>query len=217
MRNKQLNLQQQQTLFTAYIRDPLHRPMPSGVKPERMSMYAELIFNNIESFLSNNFPVIRKIHTTPQWLQLVRDFFVQHASKTPYFAEIPEEFLSYLQAERNNPEDYPFLLELAHLEWVEMALAIAQDELIANIHTENLLNQPIRLSPLALSFAYQYPVQQISPDFLPTSPPEQPTFLVVYRNPADEVKFMLTNAITYQLLALIKAQPRLVASAYFSR
>ena len=31
--------------------------------------------------------------------------------------------------ERDNEADFPFLLELAHYEWVEMALSIAKDDL----------------------------------------------------------------------------------------
>jgi hypothetical protein len=38
--------------------------------------------------------------------------------------------IAYLQNERKtNADDYPFILELAHYEWVEMALSIAQEEL----------------------------------------------------------------------------------------
>jgi hypothetical protein len=211
------DFQQQQAGFTAYIKAPLHHPMPADVKPERMAMYAELIFNNVESFLSNTFPVLKKILANAQWRQLVRDFFSQHSSKTPYFSDIPQEFLAYCQDERNNPDDYPFLLELAHYEWVEMAVAIAQDELVINQDVDDLLNKHMRLSPLAWLLAYQYPVQHISPDFLPTKVPVQPTFLVVYRNQADDVKFIAINPITYRLLTLIQEKPGLVAVDYLQQ
>jgi len=191
--------------------------MPADVKPERMAMYAELIFNNVESFLSNTFPVLKKILSKAQWRQLVRDFFSQHSSKTPYFSDIPQEFLAYCQDERNNPDDYPFLLELAHYEWVEMAVAIAQDELVINQNVDDLLNKHMRLSPLAWPLAYQFPVQQISPDFLPTEAPEQPTFLVVYRNQADDVKFIAINPITYRLLTLIQEEPGWLTADYLQQ
>lgn len=206
MHSKPLNLAAQQAQFTAYVRDPEHTDVPLSLQPRRMIMYAELIFNNVESFLSSNFPVIRKILTETQWLQLVRDFFIQHTSKTPYFVEIPEEFLSYLQDGRKNVDDYPFLLELAHYEWVEMALSVSQETLSINPPVTNLIDQPVQLSALAWPLAYQYPVQQISPDFLPLEAPNQPTFLLVYRNEVDEVKFMDINPVTYRLLQLIGEQ-----------
>lgn len=210
-------LQQHQASFTAYIRDPLHQPMPSDVKPERMAMYAELMFNNVESFLSSNFPVIHTILRTEQWQTLVRDFFIHHRSATPYFVGIPEEFLGYLQDERQNLSDYPFLLELAHYEWVEMALSIAQETQGINPPINDLLNARIQLSPLAWVLAYQYPVQQISPAYLPIEAPEQPTFLVVYRDEEDTVKFLSINLMTYQLLSLIQTQAGCLAGDYLAQ
>jgi hypothetical protein len=44
-------------------------------------------------------------------------------------------------------------------------------------------------------------------------PPEQPTFLVVYRDPKDEVRFLEITPVTYQLLALIQEQPGQTAAA----
>jgi uncharacterized protein len=191
--------------FTQYIRDPATNPAPADVQPERMAMYRELIFNNIESFLTGNFPVIRKILDDEQWLELAQDFFLKHACKTPYFSEIAEEFLDYLENERSNPDDLPFLLELAHYEWVEMALSIAKEDI--NPHQQiidNLLHQTITLSPLAWPLLYQFPVQNIAPDYLPLMPPEQPTCLLAYRGTDDEVKFIEINPMTYRLLEIIQ-------------
>ena len=193
--------------FTRYIRDPGNHPVPAGVKPERMAMYRELIFNNINGFLTNTFPVIRKILNDRQWHELVQDFFVNHKSKTPYFAEIAEEFLTYLESERDTSEDYPFLLELAHYEWVEMALSIATEETAVNPQVpENIMDSKITLSPLAWPLAYRYPVHRISPDYLPLEPPEHTTFLIAYRDLSDQVKFIDINPMVYQLLEIIQQE-----------
>ncbi|MDP1773778.1 MAG: putative DNA-binding domain-containing protein [Methylobacter sp.] len=191
--------------FAAYIRDPENNPPPADVKPQRMAMYRELFFNNIDSFLSANFPVLRALLDDRQWFELGQDFFVKHASRTPHFSQIPEEFLDYLQNERDSSGDFPFMLELVHYEWVEMALSIAKETVPANPpNLDNLQNQHIRLSPLAWPLAYQYPVQKISPDFLPEAVPELATFLIVYRNPDDEVNFIEITPITYRLLEIIQ-------------
>jgi hypothetical protein len=191
--------------FAAYIRDPENNPSPADVKPQRMAMYRELFFNNIDSFLSANFPVLRAILNDRQWFELGQDFFAKHACQSPHFSEIPEEFLEYLQNERDGSKDFPFMLELAHYEWVEMALSIAKEAAPANQQNlDDWHNLCIRLSPLAWPLAYQYPVQKISPDFLPESAPEQATFLVVYRNPEDEVNFIEITPITYRLLQIIQ-------------
>jgi hypothetical protein len=202
--------------FASYIRDPENNPAPADVKAQRMAMYRELFFNNVESFLSSSFPVLRSILDDNRWFGLAQDFFASHRCQSPYFSEIPEEFLDYLQNERDNPDDLPFLLELAHYEWVETALAIAKMDVIANSRgdIDNLLNERIALSPLAWPLAYQYPVQQLSPDFLPTVAPEQPTFLIVYRNIDDEVHFSQITGITYRLLQLIQENEGLTAEDY---
>jgi hypothetical protein len=201
--------------FSAYLRNPEKHPAPSDVKPERMAMYRELFFNNIDNFLSVNFPVLRKILSDAQWRELAEDFYARHTCNTPYFSEIAEEFLDYLQSERDNPNDLPFMLELAHYEWAEMALSIAKEEVSLNPpFSGDWSAATLQLSPLAWPLAYRFPVHRIAPDYQPQEPPEQPTFLVVYRDPKDEVRFLEITPVTYQLLALIQEQPGQMAAAY---
>ncbi len=200
------DFKRKQAEFAAYIRDPINNPCPSDVEKLRMDTYRELFFNNVDSFLSSNFPVLRQILNDQQWFDLSQDFFNKHACRSPYFSEIPEEFLSYLQNERDTTDDYPFLLELAHYEWVEMALSIAKETFVPTdpVFIENLPERSIILSPLAWALVYRFPVQQISPDFLPKTPPDLPTYLVVYRNEQDEVHFLQINAMTFRLLQIVE-------------
>ncbi|MEY4767559.1 MAG: hypothetical protein RL637_198, partial [Pseudomonadota bacterium] len=127
------NFRQIQQQFTDYIRYPNGSVPPIQVPEQRIAIYRELLLNNVNSFLTAGFPVLHQILTAEQWSELTSDFFARHRCESPYFCEIAEEFLTYLQQERNQIpaaiDDYPFLLELAHYEWVEMALSIAQIEL----------------------------------------------------------------------------------------
>ncbi len=191
--------------FTRYIRNPAENPPPADVKTERIAMYRELIFNNIDSFLANNFPVIRTILSDADWYALIQDFFARHTCHTPYFSEIAGEFLNYLQNERADAADYPFLLELAHYEWVEMALSIAKEDIRQNaLPSADFAACMVALSPLAWPLIYRYPVQQISPGFLPAEAPGEPTCLIAYRDLNDEVKFAEINAMTYRMLEIIQ-------------
>jgi len=192
-----------QQAFSAYIRDPGNNPIPADVKPERIAMYRELLHNNIDCFLSNAFPIIKETLDSQLWQTLVNDFFARHRSSSPYFSGIPEEFLDYLAKERlDTPGDPPFLLELAHYEWVEMALAIAENEApnLDMATLKNPLDSCIKLSPVAWTLAYRFPVQQIGRDNQPAEAPPNPTYLAVYRNREDEIHFLELNALTYQLL-----------------
>lgn len=205
MTTEPVDFKLKQLEFTRHIRDPKAYPAPVDVKPERIAMYRELIFNNIEGFLANNFPVIRKILDDQQWFDLVQDFFSLHSCKTPYFSEIAEEFLDYLENERSQPDDFPFLLELAHYEWVEMALSIAKEDIKPlQPSTDGLLDCTLELSPLAWPLVYRFPVQLISPDYLPFEAPDLPTCLVAYRDLDDNVKFVEINPITYRMLEIIQ-------------
>lgn len=205
-----------QAEFAAYIRDPNNCPVPNDVDPQRMAMYRELFFNNINSFLSSNFPVLRAILTDQQWQALAQDFFVQHRCQTPHFSEIAEEFLDYLQNQRDCRDDFAFLLELAHYEWVEMALSIAKDTPIFGdqAFVANILHRQLTLSPLAWPLVYQYPVERIGPNYLPQSAPEQPTCLIVYRDREDDMHFMQTTIHNFRLLQLIEQNSGLIGSDY---
>jgi hypothetical protein len=206
-----IDFRAKQAEFAAYIRDPIHAPAPSDVPAQRMAMYRELFFNNINSFLSSNFPVIRSLLEDAQWLALTQDFYQHHHCSTPHFSQIAEEFLDYLQNERPANDDFPFLIELAHYEWAEMALAIAQENPIYGDEAfiDSVMKTPLSLSPLAWPLAYEFPVHLISPDYLPDSPPDQASYLIVYRDPKDDVRFMQTTPLTLRLLALIEQQPGL--------
>lgn len=203
-----------QAEFAGYIRNPGQCPMPNDVAANRMAMYRELFFNNIDSFLSSNFPVLRSLLSDGQWQELAQDFYSVHSCTTPYFSEIAEEFLDYLQNQRKQPEDYPFLLELAHYEWVEMALSIAKEapEFGDPQFVAEVMQRPLRLSPLAWPLAYRFPVQRICTDFLPLEAPEQATYLIVYRDAYDDVHFMQTTPFTFSLLQLIEQHPAIDGS-----
>jgi hypothetical protein len=193
--------------FARHIRDPARNPAPSDVAPARMALYRELFFNNIETCLGNGFPVLKSILAGDRWRELVQDFYARHRSKTPFFAEIPEEFLDYLQNERDErPDDPPFLRELAHYEWVELALAIDEAEGPAEVPEAGTdpLAWTVFLSELAWPLAYGFPVHRIGPRFQPDRPPAEPTCLVVYRNREDAVKFVEINPVTYRLLERLR-------------
>jgi len=201
------DFKKQQYAFTAHIRDPENNPLPDGVEDRRMAIYRDLLFNNVNSFLEGSFPVIRSLYRDEAWLKLARKFFAQHQSSTPYFLEIPQEFLAFLEKEyQPSHEDPPWLQELAHYEWVEIALMVSDEEPdVSNVdHSGDLLTGTPVVSPLAWSLNYQWPVHQISPDYRPEEPHEQPTYLIVYRDSEDEVQFIEANPVTARLMQLMQ-------------
>jgi hypothetical protein len=194
-----------QYAFAAHIRDPEGAPAPSDVEDRRMAIYRDLFYNNLEGFAASNFPVLRSLTPDDRWHGMVRDFMVRHRCSTPLFAEIAQEFLAYLQAERDpHPDDPPFLLELAHYEWVELAVAINDDPSPAVDPNGDLLEGIPVVAPSVWNLSYRFPVHRIGPDHQPDEPGDQPTHLVVYRDRSDDVHFLEINAVTQRLLQLMK-------------
>ena len=197
------NFKDKQYAFAAHIRDPDHVAAPDGIEARRMAVYRKLFFNNLYSLLGKFFPVLRKIHSDDRWQQFVRGFMQHHHAQTPYFLQLPEEFLDYLRNEfEPAADDYPFLVELAHYEYAELALSIAEDEDdLAEIDPAGdlLAGVPVK-SVVAWSFVYHYPVHRISPDYLPDKPGAQPVCLALYRDSDDNVGFLELNAVTAALL-----------------
>jgi len=205
------DFRQMQYDFAAHIRQPDQNPAPDNVEDRRMQIYRDLFYNNIEGFVSGMFPVLRSLYSDDDWHAMVRDFFVKHRCKTPLFLEIGQEFMAYLNEERTlQPCDPPFVHELAHYEWVELALDISEAQLPQDVNPDGDLldGHPVQ-SPLAWSLAYQYPVHCIRPDYRPEQPNAHPVYLLVYRTEAFEVKFMEINAVTARLLSLLHDQPTL--------
>jgi hypothetical protein len=202
--------QRLQLAFATHIRDPEGGPLPTDVPPVRMAAYRELFFNNMEHFIASGFPVLKSLMGRDEWVALIRDFYARHRCATPLFIEIAEEFLVYIESERTQQAgDPPFILELAHYEWVELALAVAEAE-PPELHADfekDLLAAPIRLSPVAWPLAYRFQVHRIGPDYQPETPPETPSFLVVYRNRDDRVRFLEVNQVSYRLLECLDQMP----------
>lgn len=199
--------QEKQYAFAAHLRDPENVPAPEGIEDRRMAIYRELFFNNLFSLLGTMFPVLRKIHADADWRHLIREFMKVHKAETPYFLQLPAEFLKFLQEEYEARDtDHSFLAELAHYEYVELALAVSTDENdLSGVDPDgDLLNGVPVKSVLAWAFAYHFPVQRISPDFLPTEAAEQPVYLVVFRRSDDKVRFLELNAVSAALLDAVE-------------
>jgi hypothetical protein len=203
--------QQYQLQFSAHIRNPDGVARPQRVSAERMRVYRTLVFDNLDATLGACFPVCKRVLGKRRWRQLVRSFLVHHRATSPLFRQIPEEFLAFLQTLpeiAGSPELPPFFNSLAHYEWVELAVSAAETpNLAADVDAAGdlLQSRPVLAGALML-LTYDYPVQRISPRFKPQEPLQTPVDLLVFRDAADQVRFVELNAVTARLVALLQTQ-----------
>jgi len=195
-----------QRAFASHVRDPAHAPAPDGIEPRRMAVYTELFFNNVESLLSANFPVIRSLYGDDAWREFVRAFYRDHHCHTPLFTDLARELMRYLET-RDDASDPPFLAELAHYEWSELALAIDEAEIAHVAHDRNgdIVDGIPVVSPLARVLAYRFPVHRIRPDYRPDEAPAQPTLILLVRDRSDEIRFLEIDALTALLFERLQA------------
>lgn len=192
-------LRGQQFEFARHLRDPSMNAAPPGIEDRRLAVYRELFYNNIQDLLAGNFPVIRKTLEDDEWDALIHAFHAGHRCSTPLFTEIGREFISFLES-READSAAPWLAELAHYEWVELALQIADDALPAHDPCGDLLEGSPVVSPTAWPLAYRWPVQRIGPHYRPMIAPEQPTLLLVHRDHEGMIHFAEISPLVYRLL-----------------
>ncbi|MBN8224101.1 MAG: putative DNA-binding domain-containing protein [Xanthomonadales bacterium] len=202
------DFRERQSAFAAHLRDPETHPPPPGIEPRRMAVYRELFFNNIAGLLGGNFPVIRRTLDEAGWTALVRRFYAEHRSRTPLFPEIAREFIRFLEARDDTSGDPPWLAELAHYEWIELAVQVDDSPLPAHDPDGDLLEGVPVVSPWIRTQAYRWPVHTLGPSHRPMTPPAEPTLLLVRRDADGRARFAAISPLVYRLLELAGAGGR---------
>lgn len=202
-----IRLADYQAAFAARIRDPRRAALPPGAPARRMRVYQDLLFNNLEGFLLACYPVTRQILGPRSWRRVVRRFFIEHRCHSPLFRDIPEAFLEWMRRHAATVlPGLPFLPDFMEYEWLEMAVSVAPDEPGADdIDPDgDLLAQRPALHPAARLASYPYPVHRIGPRFKPAGPDTQRHHYLLFRNEADQVRFILLNPLSAALASLLR-------------
>ncbi|MDO9141649.1 MAG: putative DNA-binding domain-containing protein [Methylobacter sp.] len=194
-----------QRQFLAHLRNPGQQPLPTGFDPQGVALYTDLLYNKFNDSLTTCFPVTQAILGEKAWQQLLKSFIARHRCLSPYYRQIPDEFIQYLQTEWVNHTGLPYLLELAHFEWVELILAITDAEPV--VQYETAVNDwsachPV-FAPVLQLLHYAYPVQHINENYHATMPPEQATPILGFRDKEDAVQFIELNPATARLIEIL--------------
>lgn len=189
--------------FALHLRDPRTRPRPAGVPARRIRVYAGLLFNNVLGALEACYPVLRRTLGVRRFTGLARAFFATHRAQSPFYRQIPEEFLAWLQASPDVEAGLPpWTVELVHFEWIELALSVSgrmpartfdpAGDLMAGV--------PV-LNPVLANLRYSWPVHRIAPRRRIEA---AETCILGWRDADDRVLFEVTNPATARLIALLE-------------
>ena len=199
-----IKLKKYQNDFSLFIRENANKKYQPDYLPQKnLHIYAQLIFNNINSSLKACFPICYSISKKNYWEVLVRKFMKEYKCENQMFKDIPEQFLQWLNNQTHKSEIKKlipvFFIELAHYEWIEMAISIAPDnnteyKIIENLKTQN--NYPWLSTNFVLSDAwtivdYYYDVHLINKKYQPKIKKEQANYFLIFRDKNAQVKFIL--------------------------
>ena len=187
-----------QARFATAMRDPRQGKPLSGV-----ALYHSLLVNNLSEVLRPCFPVLLSFLNRDLWYDLVRDFLREHCAQTALFYEVPAEFVQYVASRKSESLPYPFFAELAHYEWMELALEVAEDPQSTSSISHCKMDEVVHTSAVALLCQYEYPVHQISANYLPSEAPKESTWILMYRDTSDVVRFIHYNRLSARLWQLL--------------
>ncbi|WP_017444672.1 DNA-binding domain-containing protein [Gayadomonas joobiniege] len=191
-----------QKAFANAIRNPASAHQ-LAIESRRLAIYQDLFFNNISGFVKQAFPVLASLYSNTDWQSMCGQFFNQHQNKSPYFTDLRNEFLTFLQHEyKMTVKDPVFIQELAHYEWLEMEI-MQTSHLFKQANLNQVAEQSFYLAPTAQLVSYPYPVHKISQQWRPTES-KSTTYLIVYLKTPYKAAFSEVSAATACVLELIK-------------
>ncbi len=194
-------LQQFQRSFSERLRGI--RTVISDDEPPATAIYRALLFNNLCGFINRCFPVARRVLSEEQWHRLCDAFFQETRCASPYFRDIPEQFIAFVQ-EHEPVGVPPWLTELLHYEWIELVVDSQPEEVLPG--SRDLTDESaLYVNPTLKNLQYQWPVHTIAPESLPASPAL--CCLLVYRRSDDRVAFLEANPMAAVLLQVIAQAP----------
>lgn len=207
------DFQQTQAEFTRWLRQPETASMPIDIEPARMHTYRELLFNNVINFVDITFPVAKALLPAPVWQRLRERFFADYHCHSPFFYDISLHFSEFVSA-LDWPElaDFPWLTELLHYEWMELAADIAEepnpsiapDCVLADESCWSQTDAPVRLAMPAWPLAYQWPVASWTVETNAADLQAQPQAVVIWRNRDDHVRVLVVEPLAAWLIERIQ-------------
>ena len=181
----------QETLARAVRQGSADADANTPLDAERLAVYARLVRNNINGFIQRCYPQAARYADPEQWAAAKEAFVAEGSAHSPYFQDIPGEFLAYCRQVFRLPEH---LLELMRFEHSQLLAETAPTPPDNSFEWDE--DTLFRLSPAALLADYPFDPSAETPDFQ-----ADPATLLVWQDNEGSVYHSRLDPVDAVLLA----------------
>ncbi len=178
---------------------------------EALKTYRELARMGLTEPLEDMFPVLKALlEGADAWEACLQAFLEARVVRSQHYRDIAPAFLGWLAETRWGQDRWPFLLELAHAELLEVLVARFPDgEAPLGLHAEPEPTDRVVLDAATQVVSYAHAVHLAREDS--PIPEVRPTHLLAYRDAGGEAHLLELTAATAALL--VKAQDATLEAA----
>ena len=178
-----------------------------------MLTYRELARMSLIEPLEDMFPVLKSLLSQHGlWDACVQAFLDARVVRSSHYRDIAPAFLGWLASTAWGQERWPFLLELAHVEILEVLVARFPDSVPPmGLHAEPRPEDLVVLDPATQVVSYAHAVHRVS-EAAPV-PEARPSHLLAYRDSAGEAHLKELTPATSALLVQAQTLPLAQAAA----
>lgn len=178
---------------------------------EAMLTYRELARMSLIEPLETMFPVLKALlDGAGMWDGCVQRFLDARVIRSGHYRDIAPAFLGWLAATAWGQDRWPFLLELAHAEILEVLVARFPDaDPPVGLHADPSVADVVVLDAATQIVSYAHAVHRVSEQS--PLPEARPTHLIAFRNGDGEAQLLELSPATSAFL--VQAQERPVGEA----
>lgn len=163
-----------------------------------------MVFHVAEEAINAAYPLTKNLLAEREWTVVVKDFYRSGAMESPQLWRMPEALIAfvdknYAQLQRK----YPFLLELMHFEWAEIAVYMMPDNKVEMPLNGDVENDHIVINPEMELLHFHFPVY-LKPAGTISINDRSNFFVSLHRHPeSGKVLFTNLSPLTAQMIALL--------------
>ena len=188
---------------------------PAIPRQEQLSIYAEAYFARILESLEDDFPTLRKVLGEESFVKLIADYLKNHPSRYATIGEIGKNLPQFLKTYEMT-KAYPFVAEIAQLEWQLICAFFSRSHLALNLDEYSSVGMDawaqarFSLSESVHLLQLHWPVDQLwecknKDDFdgMLSEFAERETFILIHQNAQGVCVVKSISSPEYQILGQV--------------